>query len=76
MPDNKNSQARIAANNRYNAKAYDRINIAVPKGKKEKIQAEAQKNGESINAYINRAIDMLMNDGGGIFHLTDGADNL
>ena len=29
MYENKNSKARIAANNRYNAKKYDRINIAV-----------------------------------------------
>ena len=57
MPENKNSKARIAANNRYNAKAYDRINIAVPKGKKEIIQAVAQKSGESVNAFINRLID-------------------
>lgn len=64
MSENKNSKARIAANNRYNAKAYDRINIAVPKGKKELIQVEAEKSGESLNAYINRAIDTLMNSGG------------
>ncbi len=57
MSDNKNSKARIEANNRYNAKAYDRINIAVPKGTKDIIQAEAKKNGESVNAFINRLID-------------------
>ena len=61
MSDNKNSQARIAANNRYNAKAYDRINIAVPKGKKELIQNYAQEHGESINAFINRLIDTELN---------------
>lgn len=58
MTENKNSKARIAANNRYNDKAYDRINIAVPKGKKAKIQSVAQVKGESINAFINRLIDV------------------
>ena len=56
MPENKNSKARIAANNRYNAKAYDRINIAVTKGNKEIISAHASKHGESVNGFINRAI--------------------
>ena len=57
MPGNKNSKAKIAANNRYNEKAYDRINIAVPKGKKAIIKAHAESMGESINGYINKAIE-------------------
>ncbi len=60
MAENKNSQARIKANNKYNAKAYDRINVAVPKGNKDKIKAHAEKNGESINGFVNRAIDEAM----------------
>lgn len=60
MAENKNSKARIEANNRYNAKAYDRINIAVPKGQKEIIKAHAEQNGESINGFVNRAIDETM----------------
>lgn len=56
--ENINSAARIAANNKYNAKAYDRINIAVPKGTKEKIQEHIKKTGDvSINAFLNRLID-------------------
>ena len=54
---NKNSEARIAANNRYNAKTYDRINIAIPKGKKDEIKAIAEKNGESVNGFIVRLIE-------------------
>ena len=42
---------------KYNAKAYDRINIAVPKGQKDIIKARAEASGQSINAYINTAID-------------------
>lgn len=57
---NKNSSARIQANNRYNAKAYDRINIAVPKGKKDTIVTYAKLHGESTNAYINRAIESML----------------
>ena len=60
MSENKNSRARIEANNRYNAKAYDRINIAVPKGKKEIIKAYADRQGSSVNLYVNVAIDEKM----------------
>ncbi len=42
--------------NRYNAKAYDRITLVVPKGKKKALQAYAASQGESLNAFINRAI--------------------
>lgn len=45
---------------KYNAKTYDRINIAVPKGRKAEIQAAAEKAGESINAYISRAVSERM----------------
>ena len=42
---------------RYNAKAYDEIKIRVPKGKKENLKAYADNKGESLNGFINRAID-------------------
>lgn len=54
---NKNSAARIKANNKYNAKAYDRIGIAVRKGKKDVIKAHAAEQGETVNAFVTRAID-------------------
>lgn len=57
MTENKNSKARIAANNRYNNKAYDRINIAIKKGQKEIIKSHAASMNESINSFVNRAID-------------------
>lgn len=53
MSDNKNSAARIQANNRYNAKAYDRINIAIPKGRKKAVEAHATVKGESVNGLVN-----------------------
>ena len=64
MAENKNSRARIEANNRYNAKADDRINVAVPKGRKDIIKAHAEKNGESVNGFVNRAInETIQRDG-------------
>ena len=48
--------ARTVANNKYNEKAYDRINLTVKKGNKEKIQAAATAAGESVNGYINKLL--------------------
>ncbi len=45
---------------KYNAKTYDRINIAVPKGRKDEIQSVAEHYGLSINAYLNRIIDKAL----------------
>ena len=52
--------ARTRANNKWNAKAYDRISLTVPKGKKELIQTHAETKGESVNGFINRVIDEAM----------------
>ena len=49
-----------AVKNRYNKKAYDRINLTVPKGQKEVIKAHAESKGESVNGFIQRAIDTTM----------------
>ena len=65
MEERKNSAARIRANNKYAAKAYDRINIAVPKGRKDAIQEYAQQRGESINAFIGRVILEAIERGNG-----------
>jgi predicted HicB family RNase H-like nuclease len=42
--------------NRYIQKAYDRINLVVRKGQKERIKAAADAVGVSVNAYISKAI--------------------
>ena len=47
--------------NRYNEKVYDRITLVVPKGKKEELQAYAANQGESLNAFVNRAIAEAIN---------------
>lgn len=43
--------------NEWIAKAYDRINLTVAKGRRDEIKAHAEAQGESVNAFINRAID-------------------
>ena len=60
MAERKNSEKRIATNNRWTNAHYDRINIAVPKGRKDKIKALADTRGQSVNAYIISAIDEKM----------------
>ena len=51
------SEARRKANERYNAKAYDEIKVRVPTGHKAELQAHAEQRNESLNGFINRAID-------------------
>ena len=50
-------KAQTRATNKYIGKAYDRINLTVPKGRKDLIQSFAESKGESTNAFINRAIN-------------------
>lgn len=56
MPESKGT-SQTRAKNKYNAKAYDSLRIVVKKGKKEDIKAHAEKQGESLNGFVNRAID-------------------
>lgn len=54
MPVSKKQQAAV---NKYVKENYDRILLTVkPKGRKDEIQAHAKAMGESVNAFINRAI--------------------
>ncbi len=54
------SKAAQRAVNKYMKENYDRVNLTMPKGKKEKIQEQADSLGLSVNAYINAAIDEKM----------------
>ena len=49
-------KASTKAQNKYILKTYDRINLTVAKGDKDKIKAHADSLGESVNGFINRAI--------------------
>ena len=51
------SKKQQACVNRYMNNHYDRINLTVPKGGKEKIKAHADAHGDSVNGFINKAID-------------------
>lgn len=46
--------------NTWITKVYDRINLTVPRGQKDLIQAHAEAQGESTNGFINRAISETM----------------
>ena len=52
---------QIKYQNEFIKQKYDRINLTVQKGKKEKIKAAAKAAGQSVNEYINSAIDNYMN---------------
>ena len=56
------TEAQKEATARYNKKAYDRIDIIVPKGKRAIIKRFAQKQGKSTNRFINDAIDKAMSE--------------
>ncbi len=56
------SKAQQKAVNKYMAANYDRINLTVPKGRKDEIQAFAAQTGESVNGFINRAIGEAMGE--------------
>ena len=56
----KDKAAATAYQNQFIAKAYDRINLTVPKGDKEIIKAHAEGQGESVNGFIGRAISETM----------------
>ena len=48
---------KVKYDNEYIANNYDRVNLTMPKGKKDKVLQHAKQKGESVNAFINRAID-------------------
>ncbi len=51
------SKKQQACVNRYIADKYDRVNLTIPKGSKERIKAHAEQRGETVNGFINRAIE-------------------
>ena len=51
------TKAGQKAVNKYMRENYDRVNLTMPKGRKDEVKAHADTRGESLNAFINRAID-------------------
>lgn len=50
------SKAQQRAVSKYMKENYDEIKVRVEKGQKEIIKAHAEKNGKSVNSFINEAI--------------------
>ncbi len=57
MTVSKKQQASVT---KYVKDHYDRISVTVPQGKRDQIKAHAESQGESVNGFINRAIDEQM----------------
>ena len=54
MPASKAQQKAVA---KYMKNNYDNFQLRMPKGKKDKIKLHAENRGESLNGFINKAID-------------------
>jgi predicted HicB family RNase H-like nuclease len=50
------SDANRRAVAKYKKENYDQIQLRVPKGEKDEIKAHAETQGESLNAFVIRAI--------------------
>ncbi len=57
MAENKTNFDKVSYNNSFNAKKYDRVTIMLPKGKQQIVKEHAKKRGESVNAFVNKAIE-------------------
>ena len=57
----KYSDAQKEATARYNKKAYDRIDVVVPKGQRQIIKDFAAAQGKSLNRFICDLIEAEMN---------------
>lgn len=44
----------------YNEKAYDRISVTIPKGRKQAVEAFARSRGETVNGLINGLLQREM----------------
>ena len=51
---------KIKATTKYESNNYDKVLLRFPKGQREKIKTHAESMGESINSFVNRAINETM----------------
>ena len=58
--ESKVSKAQQKAVAKYMKNNYDEIKVRVEKGKRDIIKAAAEQAGESVNAYIKKAVDQRM----------------
>jgi len=59
MAEKKVSEAQRKATDKYLEK-FDEMRVRVPKGQKDAVKAHAEAQGESLNAFINRAVTETM----------------
>lgn len=60
------SKAQQKAVAKYEAKAYDKALLRLPKGRLDEIKAHAEAQGQSVNGFIGRAIvETMARDGAG-----------
>lgn len=53
------SEAQLKASKKYHEK-FELIQFRVPKGKKQVLQEHAAERGESLNGFLNRAVDQTL----------------
>ena len=53
------SEAQLKASKKYHEK-FELIQFRVPKGKKQVLQEHAAERGESLNGFLNRAVDQIL----------------
>ena len=53
----KYTEARKEGNRKWDTANLDRVSVAMTKGKKDIIKTHAEAHSESVNSFINRAID-------------------
>lgn len=56
----KYTEAQKQSAKKWDAANFDRLSIALPKGRKETVQSHAAARGESVNGFIGRAIGETM----------------
>ena len=58
------SKAQQQATAKYKKSNYDRMEILLEKGRKTELQEHAAAQGESLNGFVNRAIDNQLEQDG------------
>ena len=53
------TEAQLKASKKYHEK-FELIQFRVPKGKKQVLQKHAAQCGESLNGFLNRAVDQAL----------------
>lgn len=57
MKERKYTEAQKRSNRKWDAANLDRVSVAMPRGHKDAIRERAAAQGESMNGFINAAID-------------------